>query len=130
MIEFTVYGQAVPQGSKRHVGHGIMVESSKGLGAWRTDVRAAAARYVEIKDQKPLEGPLAMSVTFYRLRPKSAPKKRTHPDTRPDSSKLLRAVEDACEGILYLNDAQFCDTRVRKEFGDQACAVIAIWEIK
>ena len=37
-----VYGTAAPQGSKRHVGNGVMLESSKRLRPWRQDVRFAA----------------------------------------------------------------------------------------
>ena len=38
-----VYGVPAPQGSKRHVGHGILVESSKKLRPWRDAVRWTTA---------------------------------------------------------------------------------------
>jgi len=47
-VEFFVAGAAAPPGSKRHVGGGRMIESSKALAPWRTQVaweaRAAMAR--------------------------------------------------------------------------------------
>ena len=43
MVEIRVYGIPRPQGSKRHVGRGIMVESSRHVGQWRNDVMSAAA---------------------------------------------------------------------------------------
>lgn len=42
MIDVVAYGTPAPQGSKRHVGNGVMVESSKRLRPWRQDVKAAA----------------------------------------------------------------------------------------
>jgi len=39
---FTVWGIAAPQGSKRHVGNGVMLESSDRVRPWRQDVRFAA----------------------------------------------------------------------------------------
>ena len=41
-LEFIVYGRAAPQGSKRNLGNGIMIESSKRVKPYRTDVRGVA----------------------------------------------------------------------------------------
>ena len=41
-LAFTVRGIPGAQGSKRHVGHGVMIESSKKVKPWRSDVKAAA----------------------------------------------------------------------------------------
>jgi Holliday junction resolvase RusA-like endonuclease len=46
-LVITVFGQPAPQGSKRHVGHGVMVESSKKVKPWRQDVVAAARSVIE-----------------------------------------------------------------------------------
>ena len=35
MIEIKVIGLPAPQGSKRHVGHGVMIESSNNVKPWR-----------------------------------------------------------------------------------------------
>jgi len=35
-VEFFVAGAAAPQGSKRHVGGGRVIESSKAFAPWRT----------------------------------------------------------------------------------------------
>ena len=44
----TVEGiEAAPQGSKRHVGRGIMIESSKRVKPWRDAVRIEANKVVE-----------------------------------------------------------------------------------
>nr|ADD96382.1 endodeoxyribonuclease RusA [uncultured organism MedDCM-OCT-S09-C20] len=105
MVEIRVYGIPRPQGSKRHVGRGIMVEASKHVGQWRNDVMAAAA--VTYKGP-PITGPVRLEIVFLFPRPKShfgtgrnadklkasAPVhciSRAHGDT----SKLIRSTEDA-----------------------------------
>ena len=42
-LRINVLGTPAPQGSKRHVGRGIMVESSRLVGPWREAVKAAVA---------------------------------------------------------------------------------------
>ena len=46
-IFIPVRGVPAPQGSKRHIGHGIMIENSKKVKPWRQDVRAAAIDHYE-----------------------------------------------------------------------------------
>lgn len=118
MIRFTVYGTPRPQGSKRHVGNGVMVEMSKGLKPWRQDVAGTAIQHLLTPGPTPMYGPhipVTLTADFYFTKPKSA--KRIAMTTRPDSSKLLRAIEDALIGIVYADDSQIVDTRIRKHYG-------------
>ncbi len=105
-VELIVYGTPAPQGSKRHVGRGIMVESSDKVKPWREAVKAASwqAGY----PVKPLDGPLNLTVVFTLRKPASAPKKRrTWPCKRPDLDKLLRSTLDGLgESGIFHDDAQ------------------------
>ncbi|WP_067595321.1 AAA family ATPase [Nocardia terpenica] len=99
-----VPGVPAPQGSKRHVGNGRMIESSPRLKPWRETVNAAA-RTAGV----PLyEGPVVLGMEFVLPRPKSTPKTRPTPPAtkRPDIEKLARAVADAIDGIAYRDDSQ------------------------
>ncbi len=97
MIAFKVYGMPAPQGSKRHVGNGVMIESSKKVKPWRQDVVAAAREAMAgPAGWAALDGPLVAVMVFTLPKPKSAPKTRqTWPDKKPDLSKLIRSTEDA-----------------------------------
>ena len=46
-IFIPVRGVPAPQGSKRHIGNGILIENSKKVKPWRQDVRAAAIAHYE-----------------------------------------------------------------------------------
>jgi len=95
MLTFTVIGSPAPQGSKRHVGHGVMIESSKRVKPWREAVAAAA--FAARNGAPPLDGPLALTVTFWLPKPASLSKRVTSlgPFRKPDIDKLLRSTLDA-----------------------------------
>ena len=72
-LTFTVRGLPGAQGSKRHVGHGVMVESSAKVKPWRSDVKAAAEAALErVTDfgEWPARGPVAVAIEFRFARPK------------------------------------------------------------
>ena len=149
-ITITVYGLAAPQGSKRHVGHGVMIESSKRVKPWRQDVKTAALQVVDtLPGWVPLDGPLSVAMTFAFLRPKghhgtgrnagivkaSAP---TRPAVMPDLSKLVRSTEDALTGVAWADDARVVEyRRLGKHYCgsadldvlDMPGCVIRIWQL-
>lgn len=123
-----VPGDAAPQGSKRHVGRGRMVESSKAVGPWRE--RVALAAHQHGWTLAPAGVPVAVELVFVRPRPVSAPKRRTPAAVRkPDLDKLARAVLDALTGIAWADDSQVVDLRASKrlaEIGEQPGVYITV----
>lgn len=123
-VGFWVVGMPAPQGSKKAVGRAasgrtILVESSAKVKPWRQDVVAAAvaARTAAC----PLDGPLALVVTFFLPRPASAPKRRLWPDRKPDLDKLLRSTMDAIGTAgLWVDDARVVRVEATKLYvGDR-----------
>lgn len=115
-IRVFVPGQPAPQGSKRHVGRGIMVESCKQVKPWRSDIRSHL-----LDDQgQPLcafgGDPVHVSLEFVMRRPKSAPKRTTPPAVKkPDLDKLARAVFDAISSSgVWNDDSQVVSARLKK----------------
>lgn len=105
MIELTVYGTPGPQGSKRHVGGGRMIESSAKVKPWRQDVKAAAEAYMLERGLQTIAGPVLVRMVFTLAKPASAPKRRrTWPCRKPDVSKLARSTEDALVDAGLLRD--------------------------
>lgn len=103
------YGTPAPQGSKRHVGKGVMVESSKKVAPWREDVKQAALLLRE-KGAPMLDGPIAVRMVFTLPRPKGARTVDACPTKYPDLSKLCRATEDAITTArLWADDARVVD---------------------
>lgn len=133
-----VPGVPAPQGSKRHVGRGVLVESAKAVGPWRERVALAVAEVlVWTEDDGAPRGAMLVNVRFIFTRPKAhfgtgknAATVKPHaprlPAGRPDLDKLARAVLDALTGIAYVDDAQVVALNVGKEYGNAAGADI-VW---
>jgi Holliday junction resolvase RusA-like endonuclease len=144
------YGIPAPQGSKKHLGGGVMVESSRKVKPWRQDVKyAALAVTAAIPGWVPLGGPLAVAMTFSMARPKghfrtgrnahllrdAAP---TRPAGMPDLSKLVRSTEDALTGVAWVDDSRVTQyVRLGKHYAGTSApdvleapgAVIRIWKL-
>lgn len=114
-----VAGHPAPQGSKRHVGGGVMVESSKRVTPWRSDVRSAL---LDERGQPKayFDDAVAVHLTFVMPRPVSAPKRRTPPAVKkPDLDKLTRAVFDAIGSAgVWRDDAQVIAARCTKRIAE------------
>ena len=113
-------GIPAAQGSKRHVGGGRMVESSRAVGPWREAVRAETQRAMGTSG--PLHGPLYVDARFWLPRPASLPKRIRYPAKRPDLDKLARALLDGLtEGGAWGDDGQVVSLAVSKRYvGDGA----------
>lgn len=87
-------------------------------------------------DPLPLRGALVLNVTFYVKRPKAhfgtgrnaevlKPSAPAYPTTKPDTTKLVRAIEDAMTGLVYRDDAQLVDQHAHKRYGlPERCEVV------
>jgi Holliday junction resolvase RusA-like endonuclease len=116
VIEIRVIGLPAPQGSKRHVGNGMMIESSKNVKPWREAVKWAALEYKMGHGSVMTEGAVEAVMVFTMPRPKSA-KKGSRPSKKPDLSKLIRSTEDALtDAGAWEDDARVVTCWARKVF--------------
>lgn len=130
-LNFFVPGNPAPQGSKRHVGRGILVESSKAVGPWRE--RVALAAHNAMAGGRLIDGAVGVVLGFVLPRPKSAPKTRTPLAVkRPDVDKLERAVLDAITGVVIVDDSLVVDLRGSKriaEIGETAGVQVRVRQV-
>lgn len=136
-ISFVVLGKPATAGNKRpitfrradgsvgaRVIEGRTKEATAHAQTWRSDVRDAARA---VYSGQPLEGPLRLELVFVIPRPaghyrKSGELSRVglampYPTTRPDSSKRLRAFEDALSTVIWQDDSQIVQHVVSKVYG-------------
>jgi Holliday junction resolvase RusA-like endonuclease len=91
-LYITVDGIPRPQGSKRHVGNGIMIEASD-VKPWREAIaKAVAQAQVAAGKEIQFSDPVVIWAIFYLPRPKSV--KRPFPSVAPDLDKLCRSLGD------------------------------------
>jgi crossover junction endodeoxyribonuclease RusA len=133
-VSFICYSRAAPQGSKRHLGNGVLVESSKRVKPFRTDVQGVAIEATPVDWDLGLE--YHLRVDFLFLRPKShftskgaltkaAP---LFPTGRQigDTDKLIRSVCDALTGITWYDDSQVVDITAKKRFASRDQVIVTI----
>jgi Holliday junction resolvase RusA-like endonuclease len=122
VIAFTVFGVASTMGSKKAIvpkgwTRAIVTDSNRNLKAWQTLVSGAASRAIaEQPDFAIMGGAVRLVLQFYLPRPKSIRARVVAHTTRPDTSKLVRATEDALTGVVYRDDAQVVELRATKAY--------------
>ena len=131
MIEIHVNGVPAPQGSKKHVGRGILIESSKQLPTWRAAVNAAYM--TATKGLTSYDGPVEVRAVFAMPRPRHhygtgrntgilKPRYADMPHiTKPDSDKLTRAILDALSTTntqlgAYKDDSHVVRLEINKRY--------------
>ena len=135
LIELTIAGLPVAQGSKRWTGRTVIESNDKLLRPWRAAVAAEASE--AMAGAEPLQGPIRLHATFTFPRPKvhygtgrnAGQLKPGVPLARPikpDLDKLVRALFDAMSGIVYRDDAQVVELVARKLYGSPAARVVVV----
>jgi crossover junction endodeoxyribonuclease RusA len=117
-LYFTAYGDPKPQGSKRHVGNGVLIEASN-VKPWRKAIAAAVFEtWVRSGDDRPFTEPVVVYATFYMPRPKSV--KRELPSVAPDLDKLMRGLGDALsiDSQALADDALIVAWKAAKVYAD------------
>lgn len=109
--KFSVEGLPAPQGSKRHVGNGRMIEASKYLPAWRKAIETECQSLFD----EPMDGALEVELWFYIPRPSSV--SRVYPNVMPDVDKLCRGVLDGLtKGGAIVDDKLVVDLHAYKRY--------------
>jgi crossover junction endodeoxyribonuclease RusA len=125
------------QGSKRHVGNGVMVESSAKVKPWRQDVKAAAETALTASDwPQPCQQPVHLRAIFTFTRPRSHYRTGKFADQLRDDAplyvtsrgagdldKLERSTNDALTAAgVVADDALIVTSRTSKVYGEQSGA--------
>lgn len=116
--------ESAPQGSKKHVGRGIMVETCKRLKSWRKEVSLRAKLIVD----EIIEEPVEIEVVFWFKRPlkhylpnkmirQSAPVYITNKN-KGDLDKHCRALLDSLTKSAFADDSQVVSLHAVKKYCD------------
>lgn len=125
-------GDPAPQGSKRYVGNGRMIESCKRLKPWREQIIADAQA---LALPQTITGAVSVSLVFCFTRPKAhlnskgalKPSAPAYKVTKPDADKLARAVLDSLTIAGIIKDDALVNTlSVQKRYcvGTEAPGVL------
>lgn len=123
-ISFTVYGRPVPKGRPRFNSKTGVVYPPKRTVDFERSVRSAAS--MAMRGHVILTGAVFLEVSSYFMVPKSWSKKKridalsgdAWHSCKPDGDNLLKAVCDALNGVVWMDDAQCSMKTIKKRYCD------------
>ena len=130
-MRFFVPGIPVPQTRPRvytHAGVTRAVSVTKKIKVWRDAVVVAAKE----AGAYPADFPLDVTMTFLLPRVARAPKSKPYREPhacRPDLSNYIKCVEDALDGVAWVDDGQIARLDARKmrvELGERPAVLVEI----
>lgn len=132
LLKFEVPGEPVAKGRPKfaRIGAGVRAYTPKATEKAEGNVRLFA--YQAMAGRAPFDGPLALEMWAYRSKGMPRPGKtgpgkellamlegRIAPTTKPDGDNYLKMVSDACNGVVYVDDALLVDTTIRRRYSDR-----------
>jgi len=134
MIEIVLLGR--PRGKERPRAN---TQTGAVYTPEKTREYEAALKYAAMQvmgDRPPLQGPLEVDITIRRPIPQSWPKKKQEaarsgtlrPTTKPDFDNYAKTV-DALNLVVWVDDGQIVDGRVRKFYSDKPGMWIKVEQI-
>lgn len=121
-LTFVVPGEPVPWARARTNGKRHYTDPK--VATYKRAVATVAQ--ANIGPRGPIAGPLTLEIVAVLPIPQSWPNKRRAaalegrewPNSKPDWDNLGKAVSDALNGVLYVDDAQVVRASVEKVYGD------------
>ena len=127
MIKFTILGLPTAKGRPRFAMRGKFAAAytpAKTREAER-DFKLQALKYAP---EKPIEGPLSITMNIFKPKPKSYSKKVIHWTSKPDLDNFIKIL-DCLNGIFWKDDSQIVKIVASKSYDDKARTEMAIEEI-
>lgn len=124
MIEIVLLGEPVAKGRPRFNTETGVAYTPEKTRSYEQMLRLAATDVMG--DRPPLEGPLKVDMRVVKAIPRSWPKKKQDaaragallPTGKPDWDNFGKVV-DAANMVVWVDDGQIIDGRVRKSYGDK-----------
>ena len=123
-IDFEIPGPPVGKGRPRafRMGNSVRMHTPEKTASYESLVKIAAR--IAMKSAAPMAFPVALSLVVLHAIPKSWSKRRQdaalagteRPTTKPDADNVAKAVADACNGIVWVDDAQVVELHVSKRY--------------
>jgi Holliday junction resolvase RusA-like endonuclease len=143
MIQFTVSGQPIAKGRPRF----RIVKPKDGPDFVSTytpaetvayEARISKAAKVAMGGRFPSSAPIEIMIELRMQIPVSWTKKKrlaaslgqVWATKKPDAGNVQKAIEDAMNGIVYVDDSQIVTLTVRKIYHAEPCMIVAVRELE
>ncbi len=128
IFSFQVYVKPVPASRPRVTKFGTY--NAKAY----SDYKKMLTQFAKLAKTAPKsDKPLLMKCRFCFEVPKSwsqVKKARAYYHTsKPDLDNLVKALKDALNGVIYLDDSQICYLDAKKHYGERSCVKCEVYEL-
>lgn len=90
-----------------------------------------------MQGRDPIVGAVEVEILHNTVPPASWSKRRRaaalagelRPTTKPDADNVIKAIADACNGVVWIDDKQITDVVLRKRYAVSPCAVVSVREV-
>lgn len=138
MITFTIPGQPQGKGRPRAVKIGGFTRLASDKKTVAYEGLIAHAAQAALAGRPLLDGPVAINLFIDCQVPASWSGKKQRealagehmPTTKPDADNVLKAVCDGCNGVLWRDDVQVVDVRLRKRYAATPCVRVEAWALQ
>lgn len=94
---------------------------------YKVELHRLAVKAMSEQKMKPLEGSIAVTITFYRAIQKSVSKAeherrvngQTLPNVKPDVDNYVKSLLDALNGAVWSDDAMITDLSAKKRYSEK-----------
>lgn len=134
VIVVCVPGEPVGKGRPRVAvrGRNAVMYTPEKTAAYEALVRGEAER--SMQGQALLAGPVELWLEIYTGIPASYPKRKAEaaraghivPTKKPDIDNVIKAVCDAFNGAVWVDDVQVVDLHVKRRFSDEPCILARV----
>ncbi|MBE3087883.1 MAG: RusA family crossover junction endodeoxyribonuclease [Chloroflexi bacterium] len=135
MINFTIPGPPVGKQRPRFVRHGRHVQAYTPAQTVNYEALVKQTFAAKYPDFVPLPGPVRMMLSIYIMPSKETARKikksvaSIRPTIKPDASNVLKAVEDALNGLAYQDDKQVVDVSISKHYSTRPMVAVVVKEL-
>lgn len=137
MIAFIVPGQPQGKGRAKIVKIGGFSRMATPQKTVAYEGLVAHAAQLAMAGQPLLEGAVSVNLFIDCQVPASWSQKKQRqalagevfPATKPDIDNVVKAIFDGCNGVLWRDDVQAVDCRIRKRYAATPCVRVEVWPI-
>ena len=124
--------QARPRATR--MGKGIRLYDPKKVTVFKRQLGMLARQQMLDRGLKPFDGPLEVCMAFYRpVQTSISQKERSRrlsgvhrPTVKPDLSNYIKALEDALNGIIWVDDNLIVSLEAKKFYAEQPHLIVEV----
>lgn len=136
-VYFVVYGNPVGKGRPRATSQGGFVRMYTDAKTLGFESAVADEARIAMREWQAFDTPMQLQLSAYYPIPKSWSKKKRqmamdgeiHPQVKPDLDNVMKAVLDAMNGVVYVDDSQVINMVATKRYSSDPRVEVYLHEV-